>query len=275
MKDNKLFEWDNKKFEYSDKKMKELLKSQNKVFEMSKFKFKKIANTKMNKVKKVNYKNVKFEQDDFTKQSRTLYIDELNNLTLKTLVDVANNSYNNAFNDTKKYFLGNDKMQEKEPKEISERKVREWNDRFIKGLRTSYNDTLLIQSIYLAYRLSNAFNENLENNKKNIDKDKKEDLKNDIINMNSVPMLSLYKIQKKKFSNTLSNAFADIVSMSMLQAYIDLGIEKVIRVAELDSRTCELCEELDGEVYTLGEEPEVLLHNYCRCYYMPYIERKG
>jgi SPP1 gp7 family putative phage head morphogenesis protein len=260
--------WDSKRFEYSDKKLKELMEKENLIFEKSKFKFKKIAKEQLNKEiqkqkdKKINYKDIKFEQSLFEKQSNVLYFDELNNLTITYLVDVANNSYEFALNELKEIYEDDEKIQKFKAKKIKKKMIELWNTLFILGLRTSYNDDLKMQSQYLAYRISNGLNENMQQEKS---KDK-------ILNMNSIPLLLVYKMQKKKYANLIDNIFTNVVNLSQMELYKDLGIEKVIRVAELDDRTCKECEMLDGEIYDINDAPDVIIHDFCRCYYVPYDE---
>lgn len=277
MKAKNIPNWNNSKFEYADKKMKELVKKQNVIFEKSKFQFKKIANSKLNKIKKIDYKGFHFEQSDFIKQSRLLYFDELNELTISALVDVANKTYQETIKRIKEMFPDDKEIQNKKAQEIKRKMIVDWNNTYVLGLRTSYNDDLEMQSQYLAYRVSNALNENTSkmfNGEKieDVEKKKKTSLKDRIVNMNAIPMLLAYKVQKKKFSNALDNAFINIVNLSDLEAYEYMGIEKVIRIAELDSRTCKYCEELNGEVYPIEEAPELIIHDFCRCIYEPYIE---
>jgi SPP1 gp7 family putative phage head morphogenesis protein len=56
----------------------------------------------------------------------------------------------------------------------------------------------------------------------------------------------------------------DVVDKATLQAYTDMGVEKVKWVAELDSRTCKVCRERNGVIYPLKKVPEKTHYN-CRC----------
>lgn len=60
----------------------------------------------------------------------------------------------------------------------------------------------------------------------------------------------------------------DIVDKATLQAYKDMGVDKVRWVAELDSRTCKVCRERHGKIYELSKFPTKTHYN-CRCYPEP------
>ncbi len=60
----------------------------------------------------------------------------------------------------------------------------------------------------------------------------------------------------------------DAVAMAIYKA---LGVEKVMWVAEDDSKTCKDCKALDGKIFPLEEAPPKL-HPNCRCYYIPVRE---
>lgn len=71
--------------------------------------------------------------------------------------------------------------------------------------------------------------------------------------------------QIKQYAVELEDKIAKVV-------YEDTGVEKVIWVSEHDHRRCDVCEELDGEVYDLDKAPPKQ-HWQCRCYLMPYTGR--
>ena len=56
----------------------------------------------------------------------------------------------------------------------------------------------------------------------------------------------------------------DVVDAATLQAYRDMGVEKVKWIAELDSRTCKVCRERNGVIYELSKVPSKTHYN-CRC----------
>ena len=68
--------------------------------------------------------------------------------------------------------------------------------------------------------------------------------------------------QVKQYAVELEDAVAKKV-------YKDLGVEKVMWVAENDYKTCGVCSELDGEIFPLNEAPPKQHYN-CRCVLIPY-----
>ncbi len=59
-----------------------------------------------------------------------------------------------------------------------------------------------------------------------------------------------------------------VVDEATIQAYEDMGVEKVKWIAELDSRTCKVCRERNGKVYELSKVPQKTHYN-CRCHLEP------
>lgn len=59
-----------------------------------------------------------------------------------------------------------------------------------------------------------------------------------------------------------------VVDEATIQAYEDMGVDKVRWVAELDNRTCKVCRERNGKVYELSKVPTKTHYN-CRCYLEP------
>ncbi len=60
----------------------------------------------------------------------------------------------------------------------------------------------------------------------------------------------------------------DVVDSAALQAYADMGVEKVRWVAEVDARTCEVCKSRNGVIYDIAKVPTKTHYN-CRCYLEP------
>ena len=60
----------------------------------------------------------------------------------------------------------------------------------------------------------------------------------------------------------------EVVDKATLQAYKDMGVEKVKWIAELDSRTCKVCRDRNGVIYELSKVPKKTHYN-CRCYLEP------
>jgi SPP1 gp7 family putative phage head morphogenesis protein len=59
-----------------------------------------------------------------------------------------------------------------------------------------------------------------------------------------------------------------VVDEATVQAYKDMGVDRVRWVAELDSRTCKVCRERNGKIYELLKVPQKTHYN-CRCYLEP------
>ena len=55
------------------------------------------------------------------------------------------------------------------------------------------------------------------------------------------------------------------------KVYKDLGVEKVMWIAEDDYKTCGVCNELDNQVFDIDDAPPKQHHN-CRCYLVPVKE---
>ena len=60
----------------------------------------------------------------------------------------------------------------------------------------------------------------------------------------------------------------DVVDAATIQAYEDMGVDKVRWIAELDNRTCKVCRERNGKIYELSKVPQKTHYN-CRCYLEP------
>lgn len=60
----------------------------------------------------------------------------------------------------------------------------------------------------------------------------------------------------------------EVVDRATIQAYEDMGVDKVKWIAELDSRTCKVCRERNGVIYELSKVPTKTHYN-CRCYLEP------
>ena len=67
-----------------------------------------------------------------------------------------------------------------------------------------------------------------------------------------------------------------IAETATADAYKEEGVEKYQYLATLESHTCEECAHLDGEIFDLKDREDgvnyPLIHPYCRCTTVPYIE---
>lgn len=59
-----------------------------------------------------------------------------------------------------------------------------------------------------------------------------------------------------------------VVDEAVMQAYKDMGVEKVRWRSKIDKRTCKVCRERDNKIYKLSEVPKKTHYN-CRCYLEP------
>lgn len=78
---------------------------------------------------------------------------------------------------------------------------------------------------------------------------------------------SLRKTSNLWYTQTIQYGI-DIVDSATLQAYEDMGVEKVRWVAVEDGRQCDTCDSRNGVVYKLSEVP-TKTHYGCRCYLEP------
>lgn len=78
---------------------------------------------------------------------------------------------------------------------------------------------------------------------------------------------SLRKLANMWWTQTLQYGVT-VVDEATIQAYNDMGVEKVKWVATVDNRTCEVCRERNGKIYELSKVP-VKTHYNCRCYLEP------
>jgi SPP1 gp7 family putative phage head morphogenesis protein len=78
---------------------------------------------------------------------------------------------------------------------------------------------------------------------------------------------SLQKTANLWWTQTLQYG-VDVVDTATIQAYEDMGVDKVKWIAELDSRTCKVCRERNGKIYELSKVPKKTHYN-CRCYLEP------
>lgn len=63
----------------------------------------------------------------------------------------------------------------------------------------------------------------------------------------------------------------DMVDKATIEAFKDMGVEKVRWVAMDDGKTCATCNGRDGQIYKVSEVPKKT-HYGCRCYVVPVRE---
>lgn len=74
--------------------------------------------------------------------------------------------------------------------------------------------------------------------------------------------LRLYERQMRNMADTVTDE-------ARIQAFDDVGIEKVTWITQRDRKVCSICRERDGQVYSIRSVPEK--HPNCRCYLIPVI----
>ena len=80
-----------------------------------------------------------------------------------------------------------------------------------------------------------------------------------------------YNKAEKYLARQVKQGGIDFEDAVARKVYKDLGVTKVKWVAEKDYKTCSVCAELDGEVFSLEDAPDKQHHN-CRCYLFPVKE---
>lgn len=78
---------------------------------------------------------------------------------------------------------------------------------------------------------------------------------------------SLRKLANMWWTQTLQYGVT-VVDEATIQAYEDMGVDKVKWIATVDKRTCEVCRERNGKIYELSKVPAKTHYN-CRCYLEP------
>lgn len=74
-----------------------------------------------------------------------------------------------------------------------------------------------------------------------------------------------YKRAENLLKRQIEQCAIELEDHAAHQAYRDLNVEYVVWVAEDDSKTCDTCNELDGQVFERDKAPPKQ-HWYCRCH---------
>ena len=77
----------------------------------------------------------------------------------------------------------------------------------------------------------------------------------------------LRKVANLWWTQTLQYGIT-VVDEATIQAFHDMGVDKVMWVATVDNRTCKVCRERNGKIYQLSKVPAKTHYN-CRCYLEP------
>ena len=77
-----------------------------------------------------------------------------------------------------------------------------------------------------------------------------------------------YKTAENLLTRQVKQYAVELEDSVQKKVYRDLGVEKVMWVAENDYKTCSVCNELDGEIFNLKDAPPKQHYN-CRCVLVP------
>lgn len=80
--------------------------------------------------------------------------------------------------------------------------------------------------------------------------------------------MQAYQKSEKYFTRMTSDYFIELEDSVALKVYDDFGITEFEWVAEIDIKTCDICESYSGEIFSRNEIP-TKPHRGCRCYILP------
>lgn len=84
------------------------------------------------------------------------------------------------------------------------------------------------------------------------------------------------EVSKAQAGRLIMTESAAIASAATQDCFKELGVDQYEILAALDSRTCDICQELDGEVFTMKEYEVGMtappFHPNCRCTTIPYFD---
>jgi SPP1 gp7 family putative phage head morphogenesis protein len=85
-----------------------------------------------------------------------------------------------------------------------------------------------------------------------------------------------FDVAKSRAANLIQTESAYFASISTRDAFKETGIEKYEILATLDNRTSEICQEMDGKVFSMSEYEVGItappFHNFCRTTYIPIVD---
>ena len=76
---------------------------------------------------------------------------------------------------------------------------------------------------------------------------------------------------EKMLARQIAQYGIDLEDKIAMTVFKDVGVKKVMWIAEDDHKTCSVCQGLDGEIFDIDKAPDKQHHN-CRCYYIPVKE---
>lgn len=81
--------------------------------------------------------------------------------------------------------------------------------------------------------------------------------------------VKLKDFSKYQVHRLVTTETAHITEAANLASYKESGIKKVEWLATLESRTCDVCRQLDGKVFELNKAEKAPQHPFCRCTLVP------
>lgn len=82
-----------------------------------------------------------------------------------------------------------------------------------------------------------------------------------------------FKANRVNVDRLVNSEISRVINEATLEWCKGNGVKKVIRIVELDNRTCTDCKDYDGSIYDINNIPvELPEHANCRCFYEPYYE---
>lgn len=272
--ENKQYEYDKNVYVEPTKLEKTAMNKENKYFGLAKLKIK--SELIKNLSKDVKNKRYILKSSRLKKISDELY-DEINNLNLALFLESSQLTYENKYKELDSE-IDKDKLEEKKPTDST---INKWLNEFFggDGINYIYLQEVARRSDYFNTQITNVIMNNIntkisdelskENNKLKTNSDIQDFIKNNL-DMNAKEILDEIKRQKKFWGQITDDTLAIIINKSILQAFKDNGIKKVVRVAIIDDKTCNECKKLNGQVYDIDNIPKLIIHRNDRCIYKEY-----
>lgn len=88
---------------------------------------------------------------------------------------------------------------------------------------------------------------------------------------NELERLKSYAYAERLITQQIEQYAIDLEDSIAKVVYEDTKVKKVMWVAEQDAKTCDVCSELDGQIFELNNAPYKQHYN-CRCYLIPVKE---
>ena len=98
--------------------------------------------------------------------------------------------------------------------------------------------------------------------------DRKESRLFESVVASSKEVMQSYKTAERLLTNQIKQSAIDIEDAIVILAYTDVGVQRLRWVSEHDSKTCSVCDEMDGAIFDISDVPPKQ-HINCRCYLVP------